>query len=287
MRIRIQHRRVTIFEEPVSALIQVVRRTPRNYDGQHVRHWRIDLDQDVQMLPTEDAFGNLVHNISYTRPLDDLGMTIQGEIETREFHGVVQGGREQFPVGLYLRETPLTQNDSAIRKFAEGVGGKGLLDTMHKLMAALHCEMDVEAKIVNLPAPTIFAAKRGASSDIAHVFIAATRSLGVPARFIAGYALLGPEDQSWSAAPRCWAEAFVEGIGWVGFDSVDGISPSEAHIRVSMALDYLGGSALAHHGARDSGGAPRGHGPGRSRRPRRLSAAAAIGYKPPSREEDR
>ncbi len=244
MRIRIQHRTVTIFEEPVGALIQVLRRTPRNYDGQHVRHWRIDLDQDVQMIPAEDAFGNAVHNLSYTRPLDDLGMTIQGEVETREFHGVVRGGHERFPVGLYLRETPLTQTDSTIRKFAEGLGGKDTLETLHKLMAALHDAMEVEPKAVNLPAPTILAAARGASSDVAHVFIAVARGLGIPARFIAGYALLGPEQQSWRLTTRCWAEAFVESIGWIGFDPVEGISPSEAHIRVSMALDHLGAAPL-------------------------------------------
>lgn len=196
------------------------------------------------MLPAEDAFGNIVHNLSYTRPLDDLSMTIQGEVETRELHGVVRGGLERFPAGLYLRETPLTQSDSALRNFAEGLGGAGVLGRLHKLMAALHADMEVEPKPVNLPAPTIFAAKRGASADVAHVFIAAARSLGIPARFIAGYALVAPEHGVWRATQRCWAEACVDGTGWIGFDPVEGISPSEAHIRVNMALDHLGAAPL-------------------------------------------
>ena len=247
MRIRLLHRTSYIYDEPTGAVIQVLRRTPRNTESQHVRHWRLDFDHDVQVLATEDAFGNTVHSLSYTRPLDDLSVTVQGEIETRESHGVVRGALERFPPGLYLRETPLTQSDAALRKFARDKAGKGKsLKKLHQILVALQEEFEVDPKLTDiaLPGAKAFAAGRGMPKDLAHVFIAAAHSLEIPARFIAGYFLTGQDEGAWRAAAHAWAEGYVPDVGWIGFDPTQGASPSQSHIRVSMALDCLGAAPL-------------------------------------------
>jgi len=250
MRIRLQHRAVFIYDHPAASIIQVLRLTPRNTQAQHVRHWRLDLDQDVQMLSNEDAFGNIVNSLSFMRPVDDLAITVQGEIETHDTHGIVRGAIERFPAGLFLRETALTQPVPAIRKFAQDKAGKGeTLERLHKLVAAVYEEMEVDPKPTGavLTATMAFSGARGTPKDLAHVFIAAARSLDVPARYVAGYLLAGQgeeESGGWRAAAHAWAEAYVEDIGWIGFDPAIGASPGASHIRVSMALDYLGAAPL-------------------------------------------
>ncbi len=258
MRIRLQHRTAYIFDHPAISIIQVLRLTPRNSQGQHVRNWRVDLDQDVQMLSNEDAFGNIVHNLSFSRPLDDLAVTVQGEIETHNTHGIVRGSNERFPAGLFLRETSLTQPVPAIRKFAYDKGGKGeVLDKLHGLLDALHEEMELDPKPTGavLTAGMAFSGGRGTPKDFAHIFITGARSLDIPARYVAGYLLTGGQgdgDQSggWRAASHAWAEAYVDNLGWIGFDPAIGASPEECHVRVSMALDYLGAAPLrgTYHG---------------------------------------
>jgi transglutaminase-like putative cysteine protease len=52
-------------------------------------------------------------------------------------------------------------------------------------------------------------------------------------------------------AGHAWAEADVEGLGWVGFDPANGICPTEAHVRVAVGLDYLGAAPV--RGARQGG----------------------------------
>ena len=52
--------------------------------------------------------------------------------------------------------------------------------------------------------------------------------------------------------PRAWAEAYVDKLGWVGFDPTNGISPTEAHVRVAVSLDYLGAAPV--RGTRYGGG---------------------------------
>ncbi len=252
MRIRIQHRTAYIYEEPAAAIIQVLRLTPRNHEGQRIRYWRIDMDQDVQMQSGEDAFGNVVHNICFTRPLDDLTVTVQGEVETHETHGVVKGTMERFPPGLYLRETPLTQSDVALRKFARDRAGKGaVLDQLHKLMEAIHREMEFNTKPtdVETPAAKAFELRSGVCQDFSHIFIAAARSLDIPARYVGGY-MLRTDGQIRQEAGHAWAEAYAPDIGWIGFDPANNLCPSLTHVRVSAGLDYLGAAPVrgSHQG---------------------------------------
>jgi len=53
-------------------------------------------------------------------------------------------------------------------------------------------------------------------------------------------------------AGHAWVEAFVENLGWVGFDPTNGIGITEAHVRVAIGLDYLGAAPV--RGTRYGGG---------------------------------
>jgi transglutaminase-like putative cysteine protease len=56
-------------------------------------------------------------------------------------------------------------------------------------------------------------------------------------------------------AGHAWAEALIDDLGWVGFDPANGISPTDAHIRVAVGLDYLGAAPV--RGTRYGGGGER------------------------------
>ena len=77
---------------------------------------------------------------------------------------------------------------------------------------------------------------------------ARARALEVPARYVSGYLMM--DDRVDQEATHAWAEAFVEGLGWVGFDISNGISPDPRYVRVATGRDYpmprrSPGSALA------------------------------------------
>ena len=76
----------------------------------------------------------------------------------------------------------------------------------------------------------------GVCQDHAHVFIAAARLLGYPARYAGGYLMMN--DRIQQDAGHAWAEVHVENIGWVGFDISNAISPDSRYVRVATGLDY-------------------------------------------------
>jgi transglutaminase-like putative cysteine protease len=252
MRLHIAHSLVHRYDPPAAGVIQVLRLTPRNHEGQYVIGWRIDVSADARLNAHEDAFGNLSHVFTAEGPLEELSITVDGEVETQNTDGVVRGTVERFSPSLFLRDTPLTQADERIRDFAQAIrkaNNGSVLSELHGLLDRLHDEMLGESDPLPAEAATaaeVYARKRGVARDLTHILIGAARSLGIPARYVAGYFCAdGGGEQRTSHA---WAEAFVPGLGWVGFDPTHCMCPTDAYVRVAVGLDALG--AIAVRGTR-------------------------------------
>ena len=76
----------------------------------------------------------------------------------------------------------------------------------------------------------------GVCQDHTHIFTAAARLLGFPARYVSGYLMMN--DRLDQAATHAWAEAHVDDLGWVAFDVANGISADERYVRVATGRDY-------------------------------------------------
>jgi transglutaminase-like putative cysteine protease len=256
MRIRISHLTTYRYDTPAKSVIQTLRLTPRNHDGQFVTHWRIDVSADCRLNQHEDAFGNITHAFTAEGPFSELSVQVEGEVETRDTQGVVAGAVERFPPSLFLRESALTAPDADLAAFAAAVqdaAGTDTLKLLHRMLEQLHDEMvfDTSPTYASTTAAEAFALRRGVCQDFTHIFIAAARHLGIPARYVGGYFRRndGVIDQD---AGHAWAEAFVPGLGWVAFDVTNGISATDAHVRVAVGLDYLGAAPV--RGTRYGGG---------------------------------
>jgi transglutaminase-like putative cysteine protease len=248
MRLRILHLTSYRYERPATSVIQMLRLTPRNHDGQYVARWRIDVSTDCRLDQHEDAFGNVTHAFTAEGPFSELAVTVEGEVETRDTQGIVRGAVERFPPSLYLRETPLTSPDADIAGFAAACRDEAhgnVLALLHLMLERLHDEMtyDTGPTQAATTAAQAFALERGVCQDLAHVFIAAARSLGIPARYVGGY-FHRDDGASEQEAGHAWAEAFVPELGWVAFDAANGLCATDAHVRVAVGLDYLGAAPL-------------------------------------------
>jgi len=248
MRLRIAHRNVYRYDPPAAGVIQVLRLTPRNHEGQYVVRWRIDVSADARLAAHEDAFGNITHVFSADGPLSELSVEVDGEVETQNTNGIVRGTVERFGPSLFLRDTVLTQADAAIRSFAQGVRSSAsgdLLAQLHALLDRLYEDMvhDDDGAERAATAAEAFARKRGPSRDLSHVFIAAAHSLGIPARYVGGY-YRGDDRPAAQTAGHAWVEASVPDLGWVAFDPANGFCPTDAHVRVAIGLDWLGAAPM-------------------------------------------
>lgn len=115
-----------------------------------------------------------------------------------------------------------------------------------------HMTFDEDPTNSGTSAAEAFTLKRGVCQDYAHIFIACARTGGVPARFVSGH-FLRSDGTVHQEAGHAWAEAYVDGLGWVGFDPANSICTTDAHVRVAIGLDYLGAAPV--RGTRYGGGA--------------------------------
>lgn len=256
MRINIRHVTRYTYDEPARSVVQLLRLTPRSHDGQHVAQWRIDIDVDGRLRQGEDGFGNIVHRLYVERAITGIAITVTGTVDTTDTHGVVRGQAEPLPERIFLRETPLTRADPAIRAFADGVRvDNDPLATTHALLAGIYerISFDTSTTDVATSAGDAFALGSGVCQDLAHIFIAGARHLGLPARYVSGQ--LVRSDTESQEASHAWVETLIPDLGWVAFDPTNGVSASDAYVRVAVGLDYLDASPV--RGSRYGGGGER------------------------------
>lgn len=77
----------------------------------------------------------------------------------------------------------------------------------------------------------------GVCQDFAHLFIGMARSNGIPARYVSGYLHQG-HGYFGDTHMHAWVEAFLPGLGWVGFDPTNNLLAATDHVKVAHGRDY-------------------------------------------------
>ena len=255
MRIQIRQQTSYRYDMPANYSMQVLRVRPLDNDGQKVLSWALSAPHFANVREARDAYANVVQTLYISRLHSEITLTITGEVETMDTGGVVSGAAEPFPPLFFLRQTDLTAPDDAIRALAEAAAAASdgsALDLAHRLMSAVRDAVDyrIGETHAETTAAQALAQGNGVCQDHAHVFISAARYSGLPARYVSGY--LWDEGDAEYEASHAWAEAYIDGLGWVGFDVANRICPTDAHVRVACGLDYL--EAAPVRGLRRGGG---------------------------------
>jgi transglutaminase-like putative cysteine protease len=242
MRLKIRHETHYTYGRPATSALQILRLTPRSHDGQFVRNWRVEIDADSRIIRSEDAFGNIVHTFSADGPISTMNVVAEGEIDTLERAGLVQGTLERMPHGFWMRETALTRVEPGLRDYARSIvsdEGGDRLATLHQIMGAINRDFTFMVGETDAQTTAMDAFKRrtGVCQDLAHVFCACARTNGIPARYAGGYYLR--TDTVEQEAGHAWAEAYIDNVGWIGFDPANGICVTDRHARVAVGQDYL------------------------------------------------
>ena len=254
MRIKVDYSTTYDYATLASDVVQLLRVEPCGHDDQHVVNWRLDTDTDGHLRRGTDTFGNITHMFYADAPIRRLALHVTGEVDTSETHGILRGTAEPLPPSVFLRTTPLSTADEAIRAFARECAAANPLDTCHAMLTGLYERMTFDADVTHsyTDAAHAFALQAGVCQDYSHVFVAAARHIGIPARYVSGH-LVRADGLVTQPAGHAWVEAFLPDLGWTGFDPTNGMSTTEAYLRVAVGLDYL--DAAPVRGARRGGGA--------------------------------
>lgn len=226
------------YDQPVRTVVQSHRLTPSRFDGQRVIQWEVTVTGGTPGGAFRDGAGDWVQGWSVKGPVEEIEVRVQGQVETTDTAGMLKGHRETVPPEAYLRDSPATEADEALRALAESARHDDPLSFAHALAFAVAGAIAYKPGVTDAHTTAAEALAEGAGvcQDHAHALIACARAVGFPARYVSGY-LFATEEGAPHEASHAWAEMHLPGYGWIGFDPANRCCPDTLYIRLGSGLD--------------------------------------------------
>ncbi|MEM6408226.1 MAG: transglutaminase family protein [Pseudomonadota bacterium] len=238
MKLLINHRTQYAYDAPVGYTLQKVRLRPQRSIMQEVVEWDLTIDGGRVEASYMDHYANHVDLVSAEIGVRELVITAKGEVKTHDAAGVLGQVYGRAPLWHFVQPTALTQADTAIKTLSKIIRDSDtVLNGMHALSSAVLSAVPYE---IGQTQATTTAAEameigKGVCQDHANIFIAAARAASIPARYVSGYLMMN--DRVDQDASHAWAEVHLDGLGWVGFDVSNGVSPDERYVRLATGRD--------------------------------------------------
>jgi transglutaminase-like putative cysteine protease len=254
LRISVQHSTIYRYDTPVFLEPHLLRLRPRVDASQRLGAYSLKIEPSPDGI-TEllDQDGNVAALAWFTGAVEQLRIHTAFVIETLRVNpfDYILPSSELFSLPLRYPE-PLRSALSAytnfsgpeeVRQFAQSLAdanGGRTLDFLSALTQTLfqrtsHIVRDEGAPLA--PEATLRDAT-GSCRDLAVLFADACRCMGIPARFVSGYETGGVEFLE-HAHMHAWAEVYLEGGGWRGYDPSRGLAVAAGHVAVAAAADPL------------------------------------------------
>jgi len=251
MRIQVQHSTQYVYDSPVFLEPHTFRLRPRDDGAQRLLSYRLDITPaPAGRSDCLDQDGNVAVEAWFDRKLTEWSVESEFEIETlREnpFDFVASAGMlalaPVYPESVAASLAPYmesAQPSAAVRQFAASAAaaaGGHTLEFLTVLNRRLLEGFGHEVRDTGPPHPpeVTLGLKAGTCRDLVVLFAAAARAVGIPTRFVSGYEA-GAADQE-EPVLHAWAEVYLQGGGWRGYDPSAGLAASSRHIAVAAAAD--------------------------------------------------
>ena len=243
MRLEIVHSTRYRYTAPIAETVMEVRLQPMDGNGQRCLDFRLELSHGIKPRTYMDGFGNNVHYFNLVKPHSGLSVISRSTVETGL--GPDNDPGEEL-VQDFLRYRSPVKDVEGVRALArrhhiaDPASPAAVEAALDELTATISREYAYDTKVTNVSSVVedVLALKAGVCQDFAHLFIATARAMGVPARYVSGYIHLPKWGKSAQTASHAWAEAWVQGRGWIGFDSTHPVRTTPHHVRLAVGRDY-------------------------------------------------
>jgi transglutaminase-like putative cysteine protease len=250
-RIEITHTTSYRYAETVRFLEHRLHVRPREGHDIRIEASALRITPAFEIAWQRDVYGNSVAIVDFSEPSDTLEIVSTVLVQHYEPSVVsfaLADTAQQFPfvydpteqIDLVPYQTSAFAEDrEALAHWLQGVWqADGPIDTM-SLLHLLNGRIanDIEYRVrdepgVQSPATTLERG-RGSCRDLSTLFIEACRHLGLASRFVSGYLVSNAAVED-LATTHAWAEVYLPGAGWRGFDSTSGQLVGGDHIAAAV-----------------------------------------------------
>lgn len=241
MKLAIVHTTNYRYTAPIAESVMEVRLRPMDGAGQRCLDFRLELSSGIKPRSYVDGFGNTVHYFNVVKPHSRLGITSRSTVET----GLGPDRQGEELVQDFLRFRNPVNDVAGVRELArahavaEPSSPESIERALDALTLSISRDFAYDRAVTNVytSVDDVLELRAGVCQDFAHLFIAVARAMGVPARYVSGYLHLDGASGA-TTASHAWAEAWVPGKGWIGYDATRPVRVSEHHVRLAVGRDY-------------------------------------------------
>lgn len=251
MILNVSHRLFYTYSESVILEPHTFYLYPKSYPHQQIVSYTMTIDPVPSMLVQNiDAEGNH-QRIAYFREATSwLNVSVEMAVRSEDFNlfGFVLFPFEteqipfQYPESVKKLLQPYLVREG-VTTYVEQYARQTAASERWKTVAFLTAlSRDISQNFVYerrevgppmLPEHTLIG-RKGTCRDFAQLFVACCRALGIAARFVSGY-LYGNALQEHDL--HAWAEVFLPGAGWRGFDPTEGNAVINNHVHLAASAD--------------------------------------------------
>ncbi len=238
-----------VFCEPFT-----VRLRPREDASQRLIRYHLSIDPATAGLSEYlDVEGNIAAQCWFNGPTCTLLITTNTVVETlrsNPFDYLLESGAVELPIryrpeicaALAPYQKPEQPPDGEVARFANEIltgAERQTIVFLTKLSGwiAGSFRREIRPEGEALPANITLANRAGSCRDLAVLFIEACRSVGLAARFVSGYQAALDDDGDRHL--HAWAEVYLPGAGWRGFDPGQGLAVADQHVAIASGLNPL------------------------------------------------
>lgn len=252
MRYHITHHTTYTYEQPVILNPHTLRLRPQSDGFQHLSSFSLVLKPEPQgqalML---DAEGNTVTrcwwDMAETTVLEVCSTSTVETFLDNPFIYQLEPWAVRLPFDYpsslrhaltpYLTPHPLSPQTSMTSQLAQELVDGVNWNPLEFLRVLNHeinaqCHYELREKGDPQPPDLTWLRKTGTCRDFVLLFMAACRAAGIAARFVSGYEEGDPSCEKFLHA---WAEVYLPGAGWRGYDPTLGQAVSNRHIAIAAS----------------------------------------------------
>jgi len=255
MRYHIHHKTNYTYNQPVFLKPHLVRLRPRSDGWQTLDNFLIKITpQPVGFSDINDLDGNSLQKIWFTDATEQFTLEIDSQIETHidnPFNFLLEPWALKLPMDYptslfdqlqpYLRPYSVIP-DAITLSLAQDILHQENQDTLAFLNALNQhiyksCGYVVRETGDPWEAGITWRNKTGSCRDLTVLWMEACRAVGLATRFVSGYQEGDLSTDDWEL--HAWAEVYLPGGGWRGYDPTHGLVVSDRHIALVASANPL------------------------------------------------
>lgn len=252
----IEHSNIYHYAEPVELTTHALMLRPVESHEVQVRSERLEIHPAHQLRWKHDVFDNSIALVDFPEKTRELRIASRYTVEQfnlNPFNFILESHARELPfrpendeardLAPFLTHAP--SDTPALREWLRPfLDARGRANTLEFLIA-LNQAVSVHFAYTRRDEPGVQTAsetlrkRSGSCRDFALLFMEAARYQGLAARYISGY-LCGTAESPMAVASdstHAWAEIYLPGGGWKGFDPTCGILAAGLHVRVAVTRE--------------------------------------------------